>query len=107
MNLYVEKRVVKTGNNIKRNENAIMKILVRKAVVEKNYKVDFFFPLPPILKFRETCSWVTQGQGISIFPLHLYLCATPAESNLFEKETEIQRAQEQGGNGERNSWKKE
>ncbi len=57
-------------------------------MVEENYKADFFI-------FGEKWNWVTQGQGISIFlSIYLFFSATPAESNLFEKETERERCGE-------------
>lgn len=60
----------------------IIKILVIEAVVEENYKADFFI-------FSEKWNWVSQGQGISFFlSVYLFFYTTPAESNLLEKETE-------------------
>lgn len=63
-----------------------MKILVRKAVVKKKYKVDFFF----FFRIQGDMQLGNSRTRNLIFSLYRYLCATPAESNLFEKETEIQ-----------------
>lgn len=71
-----------TEQNLLHSKKPITKILVIETAVGENYEADF-------LIFSEKWNWVTQGQGISIFlSVYLVFSATPAESNLSEKEPE-------------------